>query len=88
LPGRLEHLGGRASREAYAYLVEKGVEILRATNHVTQRSIYFADPDGNVLEIYYELPHALELFPNGPGGEDEHPLKTGRQGGTQPVPST
>ena len=29
LPGRLEHLGGRASREAYAYLVEKGVEMSR-----------------------------------------------------------
>jgi catechol 2,3-dioxygenase len=60
-----------ALREAYAHLVEKGVEILRAANHVNQRSVYFADPDGNVLEIYYELPHALELFPNGRSDEDE-----------------
>jgi catechol-2,3-dioxygenase len=60
-----------ALREAYAHLLENGVEIMRATNHVNQRSIYFADPDGNVLEIYYEMPHALELFANGRGDEDE-----------------
>jgi catechol-2,3-dioxygenase len=60
-----------ALREAYVHLLENGVEIMRATNHVNQRSIYFADPDGNVLEIYYELPHALELFANGRGDEDE-----------------
>jgi catechol 2,3-dioxygenase len=60
-----------ALREAYAHLLENGVEIMRATNHVNQRSIYFADPDGNVLEIYYEMPHALELFADGRGDEDE-----------------
>jgi catechol 2,3-dioxygenase len=60
-----------ALREAYAHLIENGVEIMRAANHVNQRSIYFADPDGNMLEIYYELPYALELFPNGRSDEDE-----------------
>jgi catechol-2,3-dioxygenase len=60
-----------ALREAYAHLIESGVEIMRAANHVNQRSIYFADPDGNVLEIYYELPYALDLFPNGRSDEDE-----------------
>ena len=60
-----------ALREAYAHLIENGAEIMRAANHVNQRSIYFADPDGNMLEIYYELPYALELFPNGRGDEDE-----------------
>jgi catechol-2,3-dioxygenase len=60
-----------ALRQAYAHLIENGVEIMRATNHVNQRSIYFADPDGNVLEIYYELPYALDLFPNGRSDEDE-----------------
>jgi catechol 2,3-dioxygenase len=60
-----------ALREAYLHLVENGVEIMRAANHVNQRSIYFSDPDGNVLEIYYELPHALELFPDGRSDEDE-----------------
>ena len=45
--------------------------IMRAANHVNQRSFYFADPDGNVLEIYYEMPYALELFSNGRSDEDE-----------------
>ena len=58
-----------ALREAYTHLVGSGVEILRATNHINQRSFYFADPDGNTLEIYYELPHALELFR---GDRDDH----------------
>jgi len=44
---------------------------MRATNHVNQRSFYFADPDGNTLEIYYELPHALQLFPDGRTDRDE-----------------
>ena len=60
-----------ALREAYAHLVEHGVPILRAANHVNQRSFYFADPDGNVLEIYYEMPYALDLFANGRSDEDE-----------------
>ncbi|HEY1300141.1 MAG TPA: VOC family protein [Stellaceae bacterium] len=60
-----------ALREAYAHLVGKGVAILRATNHVNQRSFYFSDPDGNTLEIYYELPHALQLFPDGRTDQDE-----------------
>jgi catechol-2,3-dioxygenase len=60
-----------ALRDAYAHLVEHGVPILRAANHVNQRSFYFADPDGTVLEIYYEMPYALELFSNGRGDDDE-----------------
>ena len=60
-----------ALREAYAQLLEHGVAILRATDHVCQRSLYFNDPDGNGLEIYYEMPNALALFPNGRGDEDE-----------------
>ena len=60
-----------ALRDAYAHLLENGVEIQRAADHVCQRSIYFADPDGNGLEIYYEMPGALTLFPNGRGDEDD-----------------
>ena len=59
--------------EAYAHLLKNGVETQRAADHVCQRSIYFDDPDGNGLEIYYEMPQALELSPNGRGDEDEVP---------------
>jgi len=67
-----------ALREAYAHLLENGVEIQRAIDHVCQRSLYFTDPDGNGLEIYYEMPNALALFPNGRGDEDERLPLSGR----------
>lgn len=59
-----------ALRDAYRALLEHGVEIGRAMDHVNQRSIYFSDPDGNRLEIYYEMPGALQRFPDGRGDGD------------------
>jgi catechol-2,3-dioxygenase len=41
------------------------VEVTRSVDHVSQKSIYFDDPDGNTLEIYYERPDALDLFARG-----------------------
>ena len=73
-----------ALRDAYAHLLDSGVEIQRAVDHVCQRSIYFTDPDGNGLEIYYEMPNALALFPNGRGDEDER-LPLSRAGETLPA---
>jgi catechol 2,3-dioxygenase len=52
-------------RDANASLRAHGVEITRTIDHVSQKSIYFNDPDGNTLEIYYELPDALEMFARG-----------------------
>jgi catechol-2,3-dioxygenase len=54
-----------ALKEAHATLREHGVEITRTIDHVSQKSLYFNDPDGNTLEIYYELPDALEIFARG-----------------------
>jgi catechol-2,3-dioxygenase len=54
-----------ALREAYVTLQQHGVEILRSIDHVSQKSVYFHDPDGNTIEIYYELPDALEIFARG-----------------------
>ena len=39
-------------------------------DHVNQRSIYFSDPEGNRLEIYYEKPNWAEIFENGRGDDD------------------
>jgi catechol-2,3-dioxygenase len=59
-----------ALKEAYSTLREHGVEITRTIDHVSQKSIYFSDPDGNTLEIYYELPDALEIFARGRADRD------------------
>jgi catechol 2,3-dioxygenase len=58
-------------KEAWRTLREHGVPIDRALDHVSQKSIYFHDPDGTTLEIYYELPNARELFRQGRGDRDE-----------------
>jgi catechol-2,3-dioxygenase len=60
-----------ALKKAYFTLQEHGVEVVRAVDHVSQKSIYFHDPDGNRLEIYYELPNAPALFREGRGDRDE-----------------
>ena len=65
-----------ALEDAYYTLQEHGVEITRTIDHVSQKSIYFRDPDGNLLEIYYELPNAEELFRQGRHDRDE-PLTFG-----------
>jgi catechol 2,3-dioxygenase len=59
-----------ALRDCYFELKAHRVEVLRLMDHVSQKSIYFRDPDGNMLEIYYELPNALGLFLRGRGDQD------------------
>ena len=58
-------------KDAYFTLQDNGVEVMRAIDHVSQKSIYFADPDGNTVEIYYELPQALAMFREGREDRDE-----------------
>ena len=60
----------QALKDAYVTLQANGVPIVRAVDHVSQKSVYFHDPDSNLLEIYYELPHARELFRQGRGDRD------------------
>lgn len=59
-----------ALREANATLQAHGVAITRTIDHVSQKSLYFEDPDGNTLEIYYELPDALAIFARGRNDRD------------------
>jgi len=60
-----------ALKDAYFTLQDNGVDVMRAIDHVSQKSIYFADPDGNTVEIYYELPQALAMFREGREDRDE-----------------
>ncbi len=57
-------------KDAHEHLVAHGVVIDRMIEHVNQRSMYFADPDGNRLEILYEFPTSRELFDRGRGDRD------------------
>jgi len=43
-------------KAAYWRLKEKGVKIDRISDHGLSLGIYFRDPDGNGLEVSYELP--------------------------------
>ena len=57
-------------KDAWFSLQDAGVTILRAIDHNSQKSIYFHDPDGNLLEIVWERPDALEIFARGRHDED------------------
>jgi catechol 2,3-dioxygenase len=43
-------------KDAFHRLKEKGVKIDRIVDHGLSLGIYFRDPDGNGLEVSYELP--------------------------------
>ena len=58
-------------RRAYFELIDNQVRVLGAIDHESQESIYFCDPDGNVLEIYWERPDAREIFRRGRKDQDK-----------------
>lgn len=58
-------------KAAYFALTEAGVPIQRALDHESQQSIYFHDPDGNLLEIVWERLDALDIFAKGRGDNDD-----------------
>lgn len=57
-------------RDAYTTLRENDIEIQATIDHVSQRSIYFRDPEGNGLELYVEHPDWAEIFARGRGDRD------------------
>jgi catechol-2,3-dioxygenase len=66
------HVASEAAlADAYFTLQDHNIPIVRAVDHVSQKSIYFHDPDGNYLEIYYELPNAADLFREGRHDRDQ-----------------
>lgn len=58
-------------RVAYFELIDNGVHVLAAVDHENQESIYFCDPDGNLLEIYWERPNSHEIFRRGRQDQDK-----------------
>lgn len=53
-------------QEAYRRFKEKGVNVCYTTFHGVSKSVYFNDPDGNVLEVYCNVPaeEYLRSVPN------------------------
>ena len=51
--------------DAYFTLQEAGTKVFRALDHQSQKSLYFHDPDGNLLEIVWERPDARAIFAKG-----------------------
>jgi catechol 2,3-dioxygenase len=43
-------------REALAALTANGVRVLGASDHTVTHSLYIADPDGNEIELYIDVP--------------------------------
>jgi catechol 2,3-dioxygenase len=43
--------------DVYQRLKSRGVD-LRVADHTVSIGVYFSDPDGNGLEVYYELPRS------------------------------
>jgi len=65
------HIGSHeALRDAYFELVDNDVKIFNLVDHNSQQSVYFFDPDFNLLEICWERPNAKQMFAEGRGDED------------------
>ncbi len=47
-----------ALREAYWHLLDQGVQIVGSANHGVSMGLYLQDPDGNEIELTYEVPRA------------------------------
>lgn len=47
--------GAEALQAVYQELLEKGVQIVGATDHGVTHSLYILDPDGNELELYADI---------------------------------
>jgi catechol 2,3-dioxygenase len=59
-------------KAAYAELKAKGVPIAFTVNHGISKSVYFRDPDGHELEVYYDNPpEEFVRFPNAYLGVDK-----------------
>jgi catechol 2,3-dioxygenase len=58
-------------RRAYFELIDNHVRVLGAVDHESQESLYFCDPDGNMLEIYWERHGARDIFLRGRQDQDK-----------------
>jgi len=60
-------------KEIYRHLLEKKIEIVRLGDHGISLGIYFFDPDGNEIEVFFELPR--DQWPDGNIFSGQFPMK-------------
>jgi catechol 2,3-dioxygenase len=56
--------------ELHSRMVADGHPIVQVVDHVASRSFYVRDPDGNMLEITYDVPEAEWAHLDNPFGAD------------------
>jgi catechol 2,3-dioxygenase len=45
-------------QNAYRYLKGKGIDVHHTVDHGVTNSVYLIDPDGNLIEVYHDVPRA------------------------------
>jgi catechol 2,3-dioxygenase len=55
-------------QNAYRYLKGRGVDVHHTVDHGVTNSVYCIDPDGNLIEIYHDVPRAEYANPENPFG--------------------
>jgi catechol 2,3-dioxygenase len=53
---------------AYRHLKSSGIDVHHTMDHGVTNSVYLIDPDGNLMEIYHDVPRAEYANPDNPFG--------------------
>jgi catechol 2,3-dioxygenase len=55
-------------QHAYRHLKSNGIDVHHTMDHGVTNSVYLIDPDGNLIEIYHDVPRAEYANPDNPFG--------------------
>jgi catechol 2,3-dioxygenase len=55
-------------QHAYRHLKSNGIDVHHTMDHGVTNSVYLIDPDGNLMEIYHDVPRAEYANPDNPFG--------------------
>jgi catechol 2,3-dioxygenase len=55
-------------QHAYRHLKSNGIDVHHTMDHGVTNSVYLIDPDGNLIEVYHDVPRAEYVNPDNPFG--------------------